>query len=213
MPEKKISTAVIRRMPKYYKYVNQLLDSGITRISSSKLAEMMGLTASQVRQDFNCFGGFGQQGYGYNVEFLRDEIANILNINKKNKAIIIGVGNLGRTLINNFNFSACGVQIVCGFDVNVEGHGNTINNVPIYNVSELETVMQNEVPDLAVLTLPKRLAKTMTARLIECGIKAIWNFTNVDLHLDFDCIPIEDVHFSESLMTLTYRLKEKQNKK
>ena len=213
MSEKYISPLVIRRLPKYHRCLKELERSGVERVSSSVLAETLGFTASQVRQDFSCFGGFGQQGYGYNVEFLRDEIANILNINKKNKAIIIGVGNLGRTLINNFNFSACGVQIVCGFDVNVEGHGNTINNVPIYNVSELETVMQNEVPDLAVLTLPKRLAKTMTARLIECGIKAIWNFTNVDLHLDFDCIPIEDVHFSESLMTLTYRLKEKQNKK
>lgn len=210
MPEKKISTAVIRRMPKYYKYVSQLLDNGVTRISSSKLAEMMGLTASQVRQDFNCFGGFGQQGYGYNVEFLRDEIANILNINRKNKAIIIGVGNLGRTLINNFNFASCGVEIVCGFDINVEGHSNQINSVPIFNVEELETIMETEKPDIAVLTLPKKLAKMMTSRLIESGIKAIWNFTNMDLHLDFDCIPIEDVHFSESLMTLTYRLKERQ---
>lgn len=211
MPDKKISAAVVRRMPKYYKYVTQLLDNGITRISSSKLAEMMGLTASQVRQDFNCFGGFGQQGYGYNVEFLKDEIANILNINKRNKAVIIGVGNLGRTLINNFNFHKCGVNIICGFDVNVEGHGNVINGVPIFNIDELETVIKAEEPDIAVLTLPKKLAKTMTARLIKSGIKAIWNFTNIDLHLDFDCIPIEDVHFSESLMTLTYRLKEKQN--
>ena len=213
MAEKKISTAVIRRMPKYYKYVTQLLESGVTRISSSELARIMGLTASQVRQDFNCFGGFGQQGYGYNVEFLKDEIANILNINRKNKGIIIGVGNLGRTLINNFNFGKCGVEIVCGFDVNVEAVGHKINGVPIFNIDDLETVMKDEKPDVAVLTLPKKLAKEMTARLIDAGINGIWNFTNIDLHLEFESVPIEDVHFSESLMTLTYRLKEKQNEK
>lgn len=207
MPDKKISSAVIRRMPKYYKYVCLLLEGGTTRISSGKLADIMGLTASQVRQDFNCFGGFGQQGYGYNVTVLRDEIAQILNLHKQHKGVVIGVGNLGRTIINNFNFEECGVEIVAGFDINIEGHGNTINNVPILNISELEHFLLAEKPQIAVLTLPRKLAKVMTARLIAGGIQGIWNFTNVDLHLDFEDVPIEDVHFSESLMTLTYKLK------
>lgn len=209
MFDKKVSMAVVKRMPKYYKHVLHLLESGVTRISSSKLAENMGLTASQVRQDFNCFGGFGQQGYGYNVLILKDEIAAILNIDQRKKAIVIGIGNFGKALLNNFNFAKCGVEVIAGFDPLSSGDAEIINDVPIFHIDNLESFMLDNSVDIAVLTLPKKNAKDMTQRLIDNSIRGIWNFTNMDLHLEFEKVPIEDVSFSESLMTLSYRISDK----
>ncbi len=204
--EKRISSAVIHRMPRYYRHLCDLQDAGITRISSGTLADRMGLTASQVRQDFNCFGGFGQQGYGYNVAELRTAIASIMHIDRERAAIIIGAGNLGKALMTNFNFAKYGVRLVAAFDSNPLLIGTEISGVPIFSCRNLESVMEEYHPEIAILTLPKLHAKPAAQRLIACGIKGIWNFTSIDLHLDMPQIPVENVHFSESLMVLSYKI-------
>ncbi|MBR5390337.1 MAG: redox-sensing transcriptional repressor Rex [Clostridia bacterium] len=204
--EKRISSAVIHRMPRYYRHLCELQDAGIVRISSGTLADRMGLTASQVRQDFNCFGGFGQQGYGYNVSELRAAIASIMHIDQDRAAIIIGAGNLGKALISNFNFTKYGVRLVAAFDSNPALIGTEIAGVPVYSCRDLEEIMAQQHPDIAILTLPKLHAKAAAHRLIACGIRGIWNFTNNDLHLDMPQIPVENIHFSESLMVLSYKL-------
>lgn len=204
--EKRISSAVIHRMPRYYRHLCDLQDAGITRISSGTLAERMGLTASQVRQDFNCFGGFGQQGYGYNVAELRCAIAGIMHINQERRAIIVGAGNLGKALMTNFNFAKYGVRLVAAFDSNPLLIGTEISGVPVFSCRSLEEIMAEYHPDIAILTLPKLHAKPAAQRLIAAGIKGIWNFTSIDLHLDMPQIPVENVHFSESLMVLSYKI-------
>lgn len=204
--EKRISSAVIHRMPRYYRHLCDLQDAGIVRISSGTLADRMGLTASQVRQDFNCFGGFGQQGYGYNVAELRAAIASIMHIDQDRPAIIVGAGNLGKALITNFNFAKYGVHLVAAFDSNPALIGTEIAGVPVYSCRSLEEIMEQYHPVIAILTLPKLHAKAAAQRLISCGIKGIWNFTNNDLHLDMPQIPVENIHFSESLMVLSYKL-------
>lgn len=204
--EKRISSAVIHRMPRYYRHLCDLQDAGITRISSGTLADRMGLTASQVRQDFNCFGGFGQQGYGYNVSELRQAIASIMHIDRERAAIIIGAGNLGKALMTNFNFAKYGVRLVAAFDSNPQLIGTEISGVPIYSCRQLEAVMAEFHPEIAILTLPKVHAKPAAQRLIAGGIKGIWNFTSIDLHLDMPQVPVENVHFSESLMVLSYKI-------
>ncbi len=204
--EKRISSAVIHRMPRYYRHLCDLQDAGIVRISSGTLADRMGLTASQVRQDFNCFGGFGQQGYGYNVAELRAAIASIMHIDQDRPAIIVGAGNLGKALITNFNFAKYGVHLVAAFDSNPALIGTEIAGVPVYSCRSLEEIMEQYHPVIAILTLPKLHAKAAAQRLIACGIKGIWNFTNSDLHLDMPQIPVENIHFSESLMVLSYKL-------
>ena len=204
--EKRISSAVIHRMPRYYRHLCDLQDAGITRISSGTLAERMGLTASQVRQDFNCFGGFGQQGYGYHVAELRAAIANIMHIDQERKAIIVGAGNLGKALMTNFNFAKYGVRLVAAFDSNPLLIGTEISGVPVYSCRSLEQVMEEYHPEIAILTLPKLHAKSAAQRLCAAGIKGLWNFTSIDLHLDMPQIPVENVHFSESLMVLSYQI-------
>lgn len=204
--ERKISMAVIRRMPRYYRYVSELLEGGTLRISSGALAAKMGLTASQVRQDFNCFGGFGQQGYGYNVENLCHEIGEILKINNNHKAIIIGVGNLGRALITNFSFEKSGFSLCGAFDTSPQLIGTQIANIEIMSNDDIASFVAEHTPDIAILTLPKNYARELAAKLCAMGIRGIWNFTGLDLHLDGIEIPIENVHFSESLMTLSYRI-------
>ncbi|WP_458862223.1 redox-sensing transcriptional repressor Rex [Acidaminobacterium chupaoyuni] len=206
MEEKKISMAVIRRMPRYYSYVNELYEEGTARISSGALAAKMGLTASQVRQDFNCFGGFGQQGYGYNVENLRASIREILKVDQNHKAVIIGAGNLGRALMTNFNFTSCGFALIGAFDVIPELEGTSIAGVPVYSMDKLTPFIEDHKPDIAILTLPRAAARDMAEKLCTMGIRGIWNFTNVDLHLDGLDVPVENVHFAESLMTLSYRI-------
>ena len=196
--------AVIRRMPRYFRYVDELYQNGTARISSGALAAKMGLTASQVRQDFNCFGGFGQQGYGYNVENLRASIREILKLDNSHKAVLLGAGNLGRALMTNFNFAQSGFALTAAFDIKPELEGAQVAGVPVMAMSRLERYVAEENPDIAVLTLPRYAAKEAADNLCRWGIRGIWNFTGVDLHLDGVAIPVENVHFSESLMTLSY---------
>ncbi|NLG53810.1 MAG: redox-sensing transcriptional repressor Rex [Clostridiales bacterium] len=203
---RRISMAVIRRMPKYYRYLNDLKNEGVSKISSRKLAESMGLTASQVRQDFNCFGGFGQQGYGYNVDTLHSEIASIIGVNRKHKAIIIGVGNIGRALINNFDFYQCGFTMIAAFDTDKAIVGKVLNKIPVLDVSELDAFYAENPFEVAVLTLPKAYAREIAEHMVRLGVKGIWNFTNLDLRIGDENVTVEDVHFSDSLMTLCFRI-------
>lgn len=204
--EKRISSAVIHRMPRYFRHLCDLQDAGISRISSGTLADRMGLTASQVRQDFNCFGGFGQQGYGYNVAELRAAIAGIMHIDGERGAIIVGAGNLGKALMANFNFQKYGVHLVAAFDSNPLLIGTEIAGVPVYSCRQMDEVIAREQPQIAILTLPKMHARGAAQKLVAAGIKGIWNFTSIDLHLDMPHIPVENVHFSESLMVLSYKI-------
>ena len=196
--------AVIRRMPRYFRYVDELYQNGTARISSGALAAKMGLTASQVRQDFNCFGGFGQQGYGYNVELLGASIRESLTLDDSHKAVLLGAGNLGRALMTNFNFGQSGFALTAAFDIKPELAGTTIAGTPVLPMDDLERYIKEEKPDIAILTLPRRAAKETADNLCQWGLRGIWNFTGVDLHLDGIDIPVENVHFSESLMTLSY---------
>jgi len=207
----KISSAVIRRIPKYYRYVDELYKKGIQRVSSRVLAEDMGLTASQVRQDFSCFGGFGQQGYGYNTESLRDELADILNLNNGYTAVLIGVGNLGLALINNFNFEANGFKLLSAFDVDKTKIGKKINGIEVRSMDSLYSFCEEHKPELAVLTCPGNYANDIAAKLVEKGVLGLWNFTNVDIYFDNikdyeNKVVLENVHFSDSLMTLGCRI-------
>ena len=204
--EKKVSAAVIRRMPRYYRHLSELHAEGVERISSEVLASNMGLTASQVRQDFNCFGGFGQQGYGYNVQTLLKSIASILNIDQGHTAVLVGVGNLGRALLRNFRFAGCGFTVTGAFDPAPEQIGRIIGETTIRPLSDLEGFIRIQKPDIAILTMPGDAARETAAQLVEWGIRGIWNFTNIDLHLELSDVPVENVHFSESLMVLSYRL-------
>ena len=202
--KKEISQAVINRIPRYYRYISELKKQNVTRISSKNLANIIGLTASQVRQDFNCFGGFGQQGYGYNVEKLCEELEDILELRRNKTAIVVGVGNIGRALIKNFNFYSSGFRLISCFDTNPDIIGRTINGMEIQDYKELRKFVATEKPDIAVLTLPKEVAVRVANMLVECGIRGIWNFTNVDLN--FDQIAVENIHFSDSLMRLCYEV-------
>lgn len=204
--EKKVSQAVIKRLPRYHTHLRELQKKGVTKISSKELGDKMGLTASQVRQDFNCFGGFGQQGYGYPVDGLIDSIGSILKLDKTKTAVIIGIGNLGMAIMNNFSFSMSGFRLIAAFDVDPSIVGTEISGVPVYDAKTLHEFCMENHPDVGVLTLPKRYAHDTAAILCDCGIKGIWNFTNIDLHLEFDKVPVENVHFSESLMVLSYRI-------
>ena len=204
--EKKVSQAVIRRLPRYHTHLSELQDMGITKISSKDLGDKMGLTASQVRQDLNCFGGFGQQGYGYPVDGLLDSIGQILKLDEMKSAVIIGAGNLGSAIINNFNFFKNGFHLVAAFDADPNLIGTEISGVPVYDVRELREFCTNNHPDVGVLTMPKKFARETAGILCDCGIRGIWNFTNIDLQLDVQDVPVENVNFSESLMVLSYRM-------
>lgn len=208
MRRENVSMAVIRRMPKYYRYLNELHQNGIQKISSRALAEQMGLTASQIRQDFNCFGGFGQQGYGYNVETLREKVASIIGIDLQHSAIILGVGNIGRALIRNFNFEQCGFRLLAAFDASASIAGDVINHVPVLALEELDAFCKNSRVDVAILTIPSSCADEMAERLVGLGVKGLWNFTNVELKLKNPEITVEDVHFSDSMMTLCYQISD-----
>ncbi len=203
-----ISMAVIRRMPKYYRYLDELYQNGIKKISSRALAEQMGLTASQIRQDFNCFGGFGQQGYGYNVETLREQVASIIGIDRVHSAVIFGVGNIGRALIRNFNFAQCGFQLLAAFDTDTSIVGDVIHQIPVLHVDEMESYIRENNVEVAVLTIPAAVGKATAEPLCDLGIKGIWNFTNVELQVKNPSVIVENVHFSDSMMTLCYQISE-----
>lgn len=213
--EKEISQAVIRRMPRYYRYLGELLDDGVERISSNDLSNRMKVTASQIRQDLNNFGGFGQQGYGYNVQYLYDEIGKILGLNQQHNIIIIGAGNLGQALANYVKFEKLGFKIVALFDVNPELKGKAVRDIPILMLNELDDYCANNHVDIAALTMPKSKADTIAQKLVDLGVKAIWNFAHVDLDIENnEDVVVESVHLSDSLMQLSYNIvKNKKNSK
>lgn len=208
MEHKEISRAVIKRLPRYYRYLGELLEEGIERISSNELSERMKVTASQIRQDLNHFGGFGQQGYGYNVAYLYTEIGKILGLDQKHHLIIIGAGNLGQALTNYTNFEKRGFLIKGMFDINPRLVGMTVRGIPIYPLEQLQRVIVEEQVQIAALTIPKGEAAEMADRLVSYGIKAIWNFAHIDLNVPED-VMVESVHLSDSLMRLSYRLSSK----
>lgn len=214
MEEKGISRAVIKRLPRYYRYLGELLDSGVERISSNELSERMQVTASQIRQDLNNFGGFGQQGYGYNVKYLHTEIGKILGLDRAYNMIIVGAGNLGQALANYVKFEKSGFLIKGLFDVNPVLRGMSIRGIPIRMADELPQFLKENDIQIAALTLPKNNAKEMAEILVDNGIRAIWNFAHTDLRLPEDVI-VENVHLSESLMQLSYNISRynKEHKK
>ena len=206
--EKVISPAVIKRLPRYYRYLGDLLKNDVVRISSKELSQKMNVTASQIRQDLNNFGWFGQQGYGYNVEFLYNEMGRILGLDRTNNIIIIGAGNLGQALANNQDFDSNGFKIIGLFDVNPRLIGMTVRGVEVYDIDMLEDFLSKNEVMIAALTLPKNKATKIAGELVDLGIKALWNFAPVDLNLPDDVI-VENVHLSESIMTLSYRIHSK----
>ena len=215
MDNRGISQAVIRRLPRYYRYLGELLENGVERISSNDLSKRMKVTASQIRQDLNNFGGFGQQGYGYNVKYLYTEIGKILGLEEDHKIIIIGAGNLGQALANYAAFEKRGFILTGIFDVNPRLEGVAIRGVPIRMMDELKSFVQKNDVEIAVLTSPKVKAIEVANMLVENGVRAIWNFAHTDLNLP-DNIIVENVHLSESLMQLSYnisRYNEDQRKK
>lgn len=206
---KSISSAVIRRLPRYYRFLGELLKSGTVRISSRELSERMGLTASQIRQDLNCFGGFGQQGYGYNIAELYEEIGKILGLDQLSDAILIGFGNLGRAVVNHMTFSDKGFHLIGVFDQDEELIGQTIMDIEVMSTDRIEEFCKQHHPAAAVLCIPKEAAKKLSERLIAMGVRAFWNFSHYDLLLAHpQGIVVENVHMSDSLMTLSYKLNE-----
>ena len=205
MEERQISKAVIKRLPRYYRYLGEILDSGMERISSGELSSRMKVTASHIRQDLNDFGGFGQQGYGYNVKYLHEEIGKILGLDEKHNMIVIGGGNMGQALSKYAAFERNGFDIKGIFDINPELIVKTIGKVPIYPTSSLQEFIKNENIEIAALTLPKAAAPEMADLRVACGIKAIWNFAHTDLVVPRDVV-VENVHLFESLMRLSYNL-------
>ena len=206
MKKENISDAVIRRLPRYYRHLNELCRRGVVRISSHSLGQEMSITASQIRQDFSCFGEFGQQGYGYNVEELKAEIGHILGVDNDHHLIMIGVGNLGHALLQNFPFSQCGFTVDAAFDVSPAVIGTAVNGVPICSMSELDTFIQSHSVDVVVLTIPQTVAQDTADHLISLGVKGFWNFTNIELSSQVPDVQFENIHFADSLLTLSYRI-------
>ena len=205
MQEKNISQVVISRLPRYFRYLGDLKDEGMERISSGELSKRMNVTASQIRQDFNNFGGFGQQGYGYNVNYLYEEIGKILGLDKKHNLIIIGAGNLGQALANYMNFEKRGFFVKGIFDCKEEIIGQNVRGMKVMHTSKIADFIKENNIDIAVLTLPKQGATEIVKTLVECNICGIWNFAHVDLDVP-DSIHVENVHLSDSLMKLSFKI-------
>ncbi len=206
MKKENISDAVIRRLPRYYRQLTDLCSRGVVRISSHSLGQEMNITASQIRQDFSCFGEFGQQGYGYNVEELRAEIGHILGVDNNHHLVMIGVGNLGHALLQNFPFSNTGFTVDAAFDVSPTVIGTSVNDVPIYSMNDLDSFIREHSVDVVVLTIPQSVAQDTANRLIDLGVRGFWNFTNVELSSPFPDVKFENIHFADSLLTLSYRI-------
>lgn len=206
--KKKVSIAVVRRLPRYYRYLSDLLRMGITRISSKELSARMGITASQIRQDLNCFGGFGQQGYGYNVELLYNQIAKILGVDRQFNTIIIGAGNMGQALSNYGNFEKRGFILTGIFDINPKLVGKKIKGIEILHLDTLEEFVKKIPVDIAMLTVPFEYTPDVADMVARLGIKGLWNFSPMDLKLPYDTI-VENVHLSDSLMVLGYKMNKK----
>ncbi len=207
MTSKKISNAVIKRLPRYYRYLGELLESELVRISSKELSVRMGVTASQIRQDLNNFGGFGQQGYGYNVDYLYNEIAKILGLENHYSVVVIGAGNLGQALANYTDFEKRGFVIKGLFDVNPRLVGISVRGIEVRDMDTVAAFVRENDVDIAILTVPKVKAPLIANELVESGVKGIWNFAPVDLEISDTHVVVENVHLSESLMTLSYRIK------
>lgn len=205
MKKENISPYVIKRLPRYFRYLNELYANGITRISSKELSERMNITASQIRQDLNCFGVFGQQGYGYNIELLLNEIKGILGADRINKAIIVGAGNIGMALANNMKFEKRGVFITGLFDTDPNKIGKQVKNLVIRNAEEIPIFCERDLPDIAILTLPKEQTQETAQKLASYGVKGFWNFSNMELDIPHACV--ENMHMGDSLMLLCYSLK------
>lgn len=205
----KISKAVVARLPRYYRYLDELRQKKIERISSKELSKLMDVTASQIRQDLNNFGGFGQQGYGYNVQYLYDEIGKILGLRVVHKMVIVGAGNLGQAIANYGNFKNRGFEIMALFDRNPDLIGKKTAGGEILDIEKLYDYVKENNIEIAALTLPKEPAKKIAEKLVECGVKAFWNFAHTDLSFSDDIV-VENVHLSESLMKLTYRISEEE---
>ena len=199
-----ISNSVIRRLPRYYRFLGELEDQQITKISSRELSERMHLTASQIRQDLNCFGGFGQQGYGYNVSELRKEIGRILGVDKHRKTILIGAGNLGTALAVHINFEKSGCSLIGIFDSNKKIVGNPLGKLTITDIDDLEKFCRENKPEVAVLCIPKSVTKEIVDRLTELGVRSFWNFSHYDINVEHKNIIVENVHLGDSLLTLSY---------
>ena len=209
---KEISQAVIRRMPRYYRYLGELLDEGVERISSNELSSRMQVTASQIRQDLNNFGGFGQQGYGYNVKYLYEEIGKILGLNEKHNIIVIGAGNLGQALANYVKFEKLGFVIIGLFDVNPALTGTLVRGIEVRMLDELADFVKDHKVDIATLTMPKEAADSVADLVVSLGIHAIWNFAHVDLQVLDENVVVENVHLSDSLMQLSYNIVKSHTK-
>ena len=201
-----VSMAVIKRLPRYFRYLREVMRMGKTRISSSELSKMMNVTASQIRQDFNCFGGFGQQGYGYNVEYLYTNICELLGVSRGFRAVVVGAGNLGKALVRSPMFEKRGVDVVAMFDVSENVIGKEIGGVTVFDIDRLESYIDDFKVDIAILTLPKECVPEMSEKLRGTSIKGIWNFTGKELALGESNIVVENVHIGDSLMTLCYEL-------
>lgn len=213
MKRVKVSNNVIRRLPRYLRKLDELQENGINRISSFELGQQLGLTPSQIRQDFSCFGEFGQQGYGYNVSGLREQIASILGMDRGYRAILVGVGNIGHALMDNFSFADCGVELAAAFDIKESLIGTEFKGVPILAEAEMENYLKNNDIALAVLCVPKEVAVNVTKILTDNGIEAIWNFTNMELTEPNSPIIVENVHFSDSLLSLSYFVSERMDER
>lgn len=212
MSKNAISNSVIRRLPRYYRFLGELENNGYIRISSRELAEKMGLTASQIRQDFNCFGEFGQQGYGYNVSGLRMEIGKILGLDKHTPMILLGAGNLGRAIAAHLDFRNRGFDLIGIFDANPDLIGMEIGELRVDSIDKLEEFCNEHHPEAAILCIPKEAAAVEAERLISYGVHAFWNFTHYDLRLEHKDVAVENVHLGDSLTTLSYCINSNDNK-
>lgn len=201
-----VSISVIKRLPRYYRFLGELKEQGIVRISSKDLSAKMGFTASQIRQDLNCFGGFGQQGYGYNIESLYEEIGKILGVDKTRNAILIGAGNLGKAVALHMSFEARGFNLIGVFDKNAALSGQILRGLPIRHTDGIYDFCKDNSPVVAVLCIPTDAAKELTPELVKLGIKGFWNFSHYDIASNFPGVAVENVHLSDSLMTLSYQI-------
>lgn len=201
-----ISSSVIKRLPRYYRFIGELIKQGIVRSSSGELAEKMSLTASQIRQDLNCFGGFGQQGYGYNLVELRTEIGKILGIDRGYKAVLFGAGNLGKAIASHMNFDEYGWELIGIFDSDLRKENEKVANLSVMHISRMESFITENKPEIAILCIPKAAAQEYADKLVSLGIKAFWNFSHYDLAVSHKNIVVQNVHLGDSIMTLSYGL-------
>lgn len=208
MPKEGVSIQVIRRLPRYYRYLSELETQGVEKISSTKLASVMSSTASQIRQDLNCFGGFGQQGYGYSVAGLRQEIGKILGLDHPHRMILIGAGNLGRAIATHLNFEQLGFQLTAIFEKDEKLIGSMLRGIKVMPDEEIESYVKEDHIDTAILAMPKEAVEKMIDKLYDCGIRSYWNFSHFDIAKQYTDVIVENVHLSDSLMTLCYMMNQ-----